>query len=171
MTSHEGSRSLTEHTHIDTGPGESAPFHFESTWQVPGNPATVWNVLSDMERWPHWWPGMSSARLLRDGDAQGQGKTVEFSVSSPLGYSLGFTVAVTSVAAPREATLTVDGDLRGVGLWSARPVGDGTVASIVWCVTSRRRSVRLFRGLAPWAHGWVMRAGERGLTHRVAGVS
>ena len=88
---------------------------------------------------------------------------MEFTVASPLGYGLRFTTRVLEVEAPARASLRVTGDLRGVGVWSARSSRNGTEARIMWCVTSRRRSVRLFRVLAPWAHGRVMRAGERAL--------
>lgn len=138
MSQQQPSQPRARHRHVASEPGESEPFHFESTWRVPAATGAVWDVLSEMERWPQWWQGMSAARLVRPGDAHGQGKTVAFTVGSPLGYGLDFTVGVGRVRVPDAAVLSVTGDLRGVGLWSALDTGEDTRAHIMWCVTSPR---------------------------------
>ncbi|AGF72040.1 SRPBCC family protein [Corynebacterium halotolerans] len=145
------------HRHTLARQGESAPFHFETTWRVPAEAEQVWRVLSDVSSWPDWWPGMRTARM------RGSGDRASLMVQSPLGYRLRFAIALLSSEPPTSAELTVDGDLRGEGSFTAHQDADGTRLTITWCVVTRRRLIGAVRPVATWAHDAVMAAGQRGL--------
>lgn len=151
---------MTAHRHTDPEPGESAAFHFETTWRIAASRRRVWDVWSDVSSWQDWWPGLSYSR--RDGDH------AQLVVRSPLGYRLRFTLALLASDPPEDARFGVAGDLRGIGHFTGVPDGDGTRVQIVWCVVTRRRLVGLLRPVARWAHGAVMRAGEKGLRTAIA---
>ncbi|WP_453975930.1 SRPBCC family protein [Brevibacterium pityocampae] len=156
------------HRHTAPAPGESAAFHFTSTWTAPVPPARVWEELIAVEHWPRWWPGIRSARVLADPGEGAPGRRVALTIGSPLGHRLRFALELTEARPPERALVRAAGDLRGTGRLTAAEAGAGTALTITWCVVSRRRLVRALRPLAPWAHGRVMAAGERGLRERLA---
>lgn len=156
------------HRHTAPAPGESAAFHFTSTWTAPVPPARVWEELIAVEHLPRWWPGIRSARVLADPGEGAPGRRVALTIGSPLGHRLRFVLELTEARPPERALVRAAGDLRGTGRLTATEAGAGTALTITWCVVSRRRLVRALRPLAPWAHGRVMAAGERGLRERLA---
>ena len=145
------------HRHTLPRDGESAPFHFETTWKVRAGLGCVWGVLSDISSWPGWWPGMSRVEM------SGDGLHGELVVQSPLGYRLRFTLCLVEKHAPRGAAFSVTGDLRGTGTVRLRSEGETTVVTIMWCVVTRRRLLDRLRPAAAAAHNVVMAAGQRGL--------
>ena len=156
------------HAHTVPGPGESAPFHLVSVWTVPTTAELTWPVLVDVVRWPSWWPGIASARVVRPGSADGLGRCAALVVRSVLGYRLALQVELTDAAAPYRTSLTVRGDLRGTGTWTAHDQHNGTRMTIVWCVVTERSLLRVLRPVARWAHGRTMAAGQAGLRRRLA---
>lgn len=45
---------------------DAAPVHAEGTAVVDGTPMEVWAVLTDNERWPEWFAGVTSCRTTSD---------------------------------------------------------------------------------------------------------
>ncbi|MGD7002602.1 SRPBCC family protein [Corynebacterium halotolerans] len=150
------------HRHVRPRPGESAPFHFETVWRTAADRDRVWKVLSDIDAWPTWWPGMSAARILRDGER------ARLLVRSPLGRHLRILVDLDRAEAPEHAELSVSGDLRGGGTLENREQNGWTYTKITWCVVTRHRLPGALRPVAAWSHDAVMAAGQRGL-RRVCG--
>ncbi|GAB3051105.1 SRPBCC family protein [Sediminivirga luteola] len=151
---------------------QDRPFRFTSVWTVPAPPERVWEILSDADSWPSWWPGVSTARTVRTAGDQDDptGTRVVLTVRSPLGYRLRFRIELTGAERPRRASMSVSGDLHGTGRWEARPdpARQGrTRIVLLWHVGSRRRLVRATGRLARGAHRLVMTAGERGLRRRL----
>lgn len=146
-----------------------ARFRFVTTWTLRTAPQDAWDVVSDVGSWAHWWPGISSSEVVRPGDESGVGLRTALAVRSPLGYTLRFGVEVTEARRPHAVRARVVGDLRGSGRIEATPASATTLLTITWEVASRRRAIRLLRPLAPWAHGFVMDAGERRLDDLLAG--
>lgn len=144
-----------DHHHTVARPGESRAFHFESQWLVDARVDRAWEALFDVSGWSDWWPGVRARA--------GSGRRVSLEALSPLGFSLAFEVEPTVVEPPHRMEFTADGDLRGHGSWTCHGQGQGTRMEIVWCVCSGRLPIRLSRPLASWAHGALMRRGERGL--------
>ncbi len=155
------------HRHTLPGPRESAPFHLVSVWTVPTTAERAWPVLADVVRWPAWWSGIASVRVVRPGSADGLGRCAELVVWSVLGYRLTLQVELTGATTPYRTSLAVRGDLRGTGTWAAQEHDGRTEMTIVWCVVTDRRILRLLRPVARWAHARTMVAGEAGLRRRL----
>src|SRR5699024_12628339 len=98
------------HAHTVSGPGESAPFHLVSVWTVPTTAALTWPVLVDVVRWPSWWPGIASARVVRPGSADGLGRCAALVVRSGVGYRVDLQVELTGGAAPEQTSAAGGGD-------------------------------------------------------------
>ncbi|WP_231446840.1 SRPBCC family protein [Brevibacterium zhoupengii] len=153
------------HDHVRPQAGESAPFHFENRWRVNASVRDVWSVLCDIEAWPQWWPGLPVAVPIDDTIAPGSRADIQ--VNSPIGMTLSFSIELHDAEAPNFVTFSAAGDLRGSGAWSLQQTGPITTISSVWCVNTRRRSIRLLRPVASSMHSRVMRAGHRGLASRL----
>lgn len=151
------------HAHTVPRPGESKRYHLVSVWHIPAPASRVWAAFADLESWPRWWRGIRTVRVAKPGAEDGLGTAGTIIVGSPLGYRLRVDAIVVAVNPPREATISVSGEFRGSGRWRAEECGAVTRITMVYCVTTRRRIVRLIGHFGPWAHRWVMRAGERGL--------
>lgn len=147
-------------------------FSLVSAWRIEATAAQVWSVMSDVESWPAWWPGIARAQVIRPGDDGGAGQRVHLSVRSPWGYGLRFTVETLLTRPPYLATARVVGDLSGTGRWRIWSSEGFALARIDWNVNVQRPWLALAaRPLARplvWAHGRVMASGERALSERVA---
>lgn len=177
---------MSLHRHAVPGPGESAPFHLESTWYLPAGPCRVWQALCNVPEWPTWWPGMAGSRFLapnrgRDctSDMTGEaaagfplpGTRAELLVRTPAGRGLAIGIELRCTHPPHAAQIAVSGDLRGTGLWRARDVDGATHVDIVWCVVTGSRLLRVLRPVGTLAHRTVMAAGAKGLKHQLAAGS
>lgn len=162
MTHEHGEQA---HQHVRPHAGESAPFHFENTWRVDASPTQVWSVLSDVDSWPQWWPGLPVAVPVDDRIVPGSRADIQ--VESPIGVTLSFGIELQDTGPPRFVSFSATGDLRGTGVWSLEQMGPITTISSVWCVTTSRLSIRMLRPVATWMHSRVMRAGHRGLARRL----
>jgi uncharacterized protein YndB with AHSA1/START domain len=154
------------HEHVTPRPGESAPFHFENRWTVPADAKAVWEVLEKVEQWPQWWPGLAAAEPADDYVVPGSRANIV--VRTPIGTALRFTIEITQMQPPHLVELAAHGDLRGEGVWTLTEEHGITHVDSLWCVTSRRRMIKMLRPIASFTHGIVMRAGERGLATRLA---
>lgn len=153
------------HQHVRTHAGESAPFHFENRWRVNARLADVWSVLSEIESWPQWWPGLPVAVPADDGIVPGSRADIQ--VDSPIGVTLSFGIELQDTDPPNFVVFSATGDLRGTGVWSLQQTGPITTISSVWCVTTRRMPIRMMRPVATWMHSRVMSAGHHGLVARL----
>ncbi|MCT2182123.1 hypothetical protein M3G00_04135 [Brevibacterium casei] len=154
------------HAHTRAESGESAPFHFETTWRVAEAVEPVWDVLSAIDDWPGWWPGLAWVHAV-DGTLT-EGSRAQIGVRSPLGLSLSMMLRIEAIDPPRQVVLSAEGDLRGTGVWTLRRSGPLTVIDAVWCVTTTRLAPRLLRPLSARMHAAVMAAGETGLRRRLS---
>lgn len=154
------------HQHVVSAPGESAPFHFDSTWRVNAAPDDVWSLLAEVDSWSDWWPGMVGAITGTPNQQRKQsllGTRVHAQVTSHVGFSLDLGITLTQAEPGRFVQFSATGDLRGTGQWTFARTGPLTEVSILWCVTTRRPLLRMLRPLAGWTHSHVMTAGNRGL--------
>ncbi|WP_081684160.1 alpha/beta fold hydrolase [Granulicoccus phenolivorans] len=156
------------HTHVTPGPGESAPFHLTTRWWLAQPAARVWEVFTDVEQWPQWWPGVEEAVILTRGDELGVGTAIALRVHRPVLPDLRLQLTLTRAQPPHRAHAEVTGDLRGHGDWSAVDEAAGCRIELVWCVVTRSRLTRLLRRPSGWAHRRVMDRGLAGLRARLA---
>ncbi|MCV2367925.1 SRPBCC family protein [Roseateles oligotrophus] len=143
----------------------------------------IWDLLTDLENWPRWWPQVSQARLLHRAPVGEAGTKVALTWRSPLGY--GFTIDVLNTRRERgedghcEIEGRSSGDLMGQGLWVLDPVRSSVTAgeprqvdvTYRYEVELGRRWMRwlapLLRTLFKWSHFAVMEAGAQGMATRL----
>ncbi len=130
------------HAHTRAESGESAPFHFETTWRVAEAVEPVWDVLSAIDDWPGWWPGLAWVHAV-DGTLA-EGSRAQIGVRA-LGLSLSMMPRIEAIDPPRQVVLSAEGTCAVPGCGRARRSGPLTVIDAVWCVTTTRLAPRLFR--------------------------
>lgn len=148
-------------------------FVLVSRWRVAAPLSAVWQLLSDPQGWPAWWPYVRAVRLLRTGAAGSDvGSLRRIEWGSALGYGLSLDVTTTRIVKQREIEGTAHGDLDGVGLWRLESAAGDTIVTYRWAVMLRkpwmRRLLPLLRPVFAWNHNAVMRAGARGMARQLA---
>lgn len=148
-------------------------YRFESVWVIHAPVTAVFDVLSDYQRYPSWWPDVRQVTKLNAGPTTGAGLEVRYVVASPLGYSLGFDVILEHLARPSLISTRARGDLVGTGVWNLSDAGGVTTARYSWHVVTTKRWMNVLAPVArpvfSWAHSRVMVRGARGLA-RYLGV-
>jgi len=148
--------------------GASPRFVRIASWRLDAPVERVWEVLSDVESWPRWWPDLLAVRRVREGRDDGVGALNEFTWRSRLGYRLRLMVETRSVRRPEVIEGVALGDVSGHGLWLLDASSAGSVqVTYRWDVRLERTWMRfampLLRPLFSWSHAAVMRRGARGL--------
>lgn len=157
-------------------PHTPARFVLISRWRLACQPHEVWQLLTQLEHWPSWWPYVRRVRVLHH-PAQGvAGTRAELAWGSALGYGIKLHVLTTrserGADGGGELEGKASGDLHGRGLWLVEPVSAQEVdVTYRWEVELHkpwmRRLTPLLRGAFAWNHFIVMRAGARGMAKRL----
>jgi hypothetical protein len=140
-----------------------------STWRVPGDVQTVYDVVSDADNLAEWWPsGFLRVTVLERGDEDGLGKLLEVVTKGWLPYTILWRQRVTAVDEPWGFTIDVEGDFAGRGVWSFRQDGENdVVADFDWRISATKPLLRvlspLLKPVFAWNHRWVMARGEESL--------
>jgi uncharacterized protein YndB with AHSA1/START domain len=143
-----------------------------SRWQLNVPAQRLWDLITDYETWPRWWPNVVAVRQRKPGDADGLGAVNEFDWRSGLGY--GFTLSVETVRVKKLVELegSAQGDLRGTGLWVLEPIDSESVrVTYRWDVELQKPWMRLFAPLLhpvfAWRHFAVMARGAHGMARHL----
>lgn len=149
-------------------------YTFVSIWQVEAPIDDVYRALEDYEQHPAWWPSVGSVTRLVEGDVDGVGGVIRYTVKSPLPYSLTFDVRIDENRAPKHLKVTASGELVGSGTWELSQEGAITTASYLWKVATTKtwmnRLALVARPIFSWAHAKVMAEGARGLAAHLGAV-
>lgn len=104
------------------GIDRSTPIQIADETLIPLSPAEVWLVLTDIARYPKWWPRSLFVRLLHTNPAL---IGTEFTIR-PYGWR-SFRCRVVSFEEPVRICLQYDGlYMCGVAEWRLEPVDQGT---------------------------------------------
>jgi mannose-6-phosphate isomerase-like protein (cupin superfamily)/uncharacterized protein YndB with AHSA1/START domain len=151
-------------------------YDFVDEWDVAAPVESVFHALSDARTYPEWW-----RPVYIDVEAEGEpevGKTSRQHFKGRLPYHLHTTSRTTRLEPPRVVEGEVTGDLRGRGLWTLTPAGEGTHVRFDWQVYADRPLLRaltpLLRPLLRWNHAWAIARAVEGLepyAKRTAGAS
>lgn len=139
-----------------------------SRWRLDTDATAVWQLLTDVERWPAWWRYLRRAKMITRAATSPIGDVCELHWRSALPY--GVHLRMTTATAERPSLLEghAEGDLRGVGAWILEPV-DGRAVDVTyrWEVALEKPWMRwlapLLTPIFTWNHFVVMRAGARGM--------
>jgi hypothetical protein len=123
-------------------------------------PDELWAALARVEDYRRWWPWL-------DGHQDGFAPGARWScvVRPPLPYVLRFDLVLEEVEAPRFATATVTGDIRGHAALDVRPVPGGSELRLVSVLAPSSSLLRAVAGAVPvvarLGHDWVLDTGLR----------
>jgi uncharacterized protein YndB with AHSA1/START domain len=148
-----------------------AEYAFVTEWTFRASILDVWDLISDAEEWPRWWPGVEKVDLLEPGGADGLGSLRRFTWKSRLPYRLAFDMRTTRVERPRLLEGTASGELEGTGRWSLVQRQKSTVVRYEWRVRTTKPWMNLLapmaRPLFAWNHDVVMEWGREGLAREL----
>jgi hypothetical protein len=145
----------------------NAHYHFETHWRVRATPTEVYDILSDAEALPRWWPAVyrrvetvirPDGRKVRVLDTQGW-----------LPYRLHWEALPVEDEhdPPHRLGIVASGDFEGTGLWRLRADGSFTRVRYTWRVRADKPVLRRFsfllRPLFSWNHRWAMARGLESL--------
>ena len=143
----------------------SVRYCFRETWSVPAPPASIRDVLLDLEGYPRWWPQVVAVASLGPDDARVLCRSV-------LPYTLDLVLHAVSRDLPT-VEVAVDGHLRGWVRWTLTPVPAGTAMLLEQEVTVPGPVGALAgvaRPLLRWNHARMMDGGRAGLVRWMSDV-
>ncbi len=139
----------------------SPVFAFGGQWHVPAPPATVHDVLVDLEHYPDWWPQVVAVVSLGPDDAR-------VLCRSALPYTLDLVLHA-AARSPSRLEVELSGDLTGSVRFVLSPV-DGGLGTLL--VLDQEVAVRGLLGLASYAARPVLRWNHhRMMAGCIAGLS
>jgi hypothetical protein len=149
----------------------SHTFDLVTDWHFEAPLERVWALVQHVEAWPDWWPAVTSALLLKPGDAQGLGAIHHLMWKTALPYAIAFDVEVVRIEPMQLIEGRARGQLEGRGLWTFEGDAERTHVRYDWQVALAERWMRatvpLLRGIFAWNHGKVMAGGESGARARL----
>ena len=151
----------------------STHFDLVGHWRIAAPAERVWTALTDVERWPEWWPCVRAVHALRPA-APGGGAIHCIRWATQLPCDIVLQVEAVELLPHERIRGRSRGPLDGEGIWLLRAEGDHTEVTCVWRVEF---AVRWMRWVAPllapvfrWNHDCIMRAGEAGLARHLASM-
>ena len=142
--------------------GPMRSYTFATSWVVPVPVGQVAATLTDLERYPEWWPQVRAvAKLGPD--------TARVLCRSTLPYTLDLVLDAVSREPPL-LEVRIGGDLDGWVRWRLDEVDRGTRMDFRQQVTVRGAlgaASYVARPLLAWNHRRMMRGCERGLRARL----
>lgn len=150
-----------------------AHYKFDSEWELEAPIDRVFELLTHPENFQEWWPSVTDSRRLVEGDEEGVGAIVAYTLRSPVFYSMDFQAKTLEVERPRRIHTLVRGDLIGTGTYLLEERAGRTKVVLLWYVSTTRRWMNLVapvaRPLFVWAHHHVMREGAAAMAARFGG--
>jgi uncharacterized protein YndB with AHSA1/START domain len=117
---------------MENAKGARDDFRFLTEWQFDAPVERVWAAITDVERYPEWWPGVKSAVVIGPDRSLRVGQTAELAVRGSLPYTLHFRTEVVAFTAPACLALRATGELTGRGEWNLTSTGNGTAVTYLW---------------------------------------
>jgi hypothetical protein len=151
-------------------------YRFLTTWLLRCAREPIYELLWRSESWPAWWPGVIEAVETGPGDPEtGVGRRGRYLWRSTIPYPVRFEVTATRVEPPALLEGRARGGLEGTGRWRLLVADDhrGPLTAVVyeWNVRTPSPWMNLLAPIAApvfrWNHDRLMRAGGRGLAHRL----
>jgi uncharacterized protein YndB with AHSA1/START domain len=118
----------------ETGKGQTTvkSYRFLTCWQFDAPIQQVWEAITDVARYPEWWPGIRRADIVRGRREGHEGQIVSFAVRGALPYTLHFLSEAVESAPPNRMVVRATGDLVGRGEWNLTPTATGTEVTYLW---------------------------------------
>lgn len=144
-------------------------FEFTTNWKFPHDLDTIWNYVSQIPKYPQWWPGIVHAKLIQGNEGEiAIANQFQFTVASPL-YTLHYQTETRDYEPGKYIAIAATGDLSGTGRWEFRHLPKETHATFTWHVSITPPLLRTVSYIPPirpimrFFHNRLMSAGEKGL--------
>ena len=148
-----------------------ARYSFTTIWRIEAPITDVWNVISDVGKWPVWWTDVKETVCLKPGDSQGLGARWRYVFKSRLPYSLAFDSDVVRIEPPRILEGHAMGELEGTGLWQLSQEETITSVRYDWNVRTTKWWMEVLapvgRPFFAWNHNATMEVGGKGLARHL----
>jgi uncharacterized membrane protein len=142
-----------------------------NTWRVDAPAERVWQVLTDVETWPAWWPFVAAVEKIHPGEPSGLGSVWRYTWKTLLPYKLHFELRITRIEAPALVEAEVQGDVCGRGVCRIYREDHRTAVRYEWNVRTCRPWMKWLAPVARpifwWNHAKVMKKGEEELARRL----
>jgi uncharacterized protein YndB with AHSA1/START domain len=151
----------------------SNDYTFISVWHVNAPTDLVYDILSDAETYPRWWPEVYLAvRVEPASDGGAIGTRAHLHTRGRLPYTLTWTAETLHADRPHTFEIRATGDFEGSGIWTLQPVAAGTRAAFEWRIRAEKPLLRTFSFLLKpvfrWNHHWAMTIGREALAREIA---
>jgi quercetin dioxygenase-like cupin family protein/uncharacterized protein YndB with AHSA1/START domain len=141
------------------------PYQFVDEWDVAAPPEAVFEAIADSRSYPVWWRPVYLDVQADGPPAPGAAASQHFKGRLP--YHLHTRSMVVEIDPPHRVVGDVDGDLRGRGIWTLTPAGQGTHVRFEWHVHADRLLLRaltpVLRPIFRWNHNWAIARAKEGL--------
>ena len=134
---------------------------FVDEWDVAADPETVYDILADGHTYPEWWKPVYLG-VKREGEYTLQ------HFKGRLPYHLHTRTRTVEAIRPHRVHGETEGDLRGTGIWTLEPTGNGgTHVRFDWRVHADRKLLKvltpILRPALRWNHDWAIARAQEGL--------
>ncbi len=146
-------------------------FHLITEWRLDAPIDAVWQVLTEVEDWPGWWPAVLRVDGLKPGNDNGVGSLRRMTWRTALPYSLSFDMTTTHVEPKTLIEGQASGELDGIGRWTLAKESGGTYVRYDWIVAVSKPWMRflapILRPVFAWNHEKVMGWGLAGIKRKL----
>jgi len=143
----------------------AAEYVFVDEWDVAAPIETVFDVVADASTYPQWWRPVYLSVDSEGPVAVGQVSRHHFKGKLP--YTLRMRAQMTAFDRPHSFEFSVDGDLRGRGVWRFEERDGKTHLRWDWIVFADKALLRVLtpvlRPLFRWNHSWAVARAIEGL--------
>lgn len=138
----------------------------ERRFVFPAPPEEVWARLAETDRYPRWWPWLTSF----ESDGLVAGARWRCTVRPPLRYAVRFTVDLDEVVPTHLLTARVAGDVAGRARIDLADHADGCELRLGSVLQPTGRALSFAATVATpivrWGHDWVLDTGARQFVSR-----
>ncbi len=143
-------------------------YHFITNWRLDAPIDDVYDVISNAEDLPRWWPSVYlGVTVIKEGEKSGVGKEIGLYTKGWLPYTLRWQFRVTEVKKPQRLAIEAWGDFVGRGVWTFASDGNATNVTYDWRITADKPLLKRFSSLMKPIfsanHHWAMKKGEQSL--------
>ncbi|MDQ3812324.1 MAG: polyketide cyclase, partial [Armatimonadota bacterium] len=140
-------------------------YHFITHWRVEGTVQDVYDILSNTDEFPRWWPAVYlDAREITPGNEHDLGRTVALHTRGWLPYTIWWQSRLIEAREPDGYTLEAQGDFVGRGIWTFEQDGSCVNITFDWRIRAEKPLLRylsfLLKPVFAANHRWAMAKGE-----------
>ncbi len=151
----------------------SNDYAFLTEWRIEAPRELIYDILSDGEDLPRWWPDVYlAATAERPANGAEIGTKIHLHTRGWLPYTLRWTAETVRVDRPTGFEIRATGDFDGRGVWTFEQEGPITHILFDWRLRAEKPILRYFsflmKPIFSWNHKWAMARGYESLQREVA---